>query len=1068
VTITFTGGVPNAPSSSLLRAQSDAAYDEQGRVYQTKTYSVNPSSGSVSTYALTSNTYFDHRGNTIEVSAPGGLVTKYVYDGAGRGTKTYTTDGASGTSWSSASSVTGDAVLEQVEETYDSDGNVILITTRQRNHDETATGALGNASTSPKARVSYFASYYDAANRPTASVDVGTNGGSAYTRPSTVPSRSDTVLITSYAYNSAGWVETTTDSLGLVGKTYYDALGRTTKTIEDYTDGTPRNESDKTTEYTYDGDGNMLTQKADLASGYQETEWIYGSSTSTSDVINSNDVLKTTEYPDPTSGNPSSSQAETLTVNGLGETLTLTDRAGRVHTITRDVLGRTVSDAVTTLGSGVDGAVRRIETAYDTQGNAYLFTTYDAASGGNVVNQVQRSFNGLGQLTTEYQAVSGSVNVSSTPKVQLAYTEMSGGVNNSRQTSMTYPGGYVLNFNYSSGLNDSISRLSSLSDSTGTLESYQYLGLSSVVDRSHPQIHIDLTYIKQSGESSGDAGDQYTGLDRFGRIVDQRWLNTSTGTATDRFQYGYDRDSNRLWRDNLVNAAFGELYSYNGENEISSFSRGTLNSGKTGLTGSASRSQSWAYDALGNWSSVTSDATTQTRSANKQNEITSVSGATTPAYDSNGNLTTDETGKQFVYDAWNRLVTVKNSAGVTLETLAYDGLGRRVGITIGATTTNLYYSAQWQVLEERVAGVTTTRYVWSPVYIDALVLRDFDPTGMGTLSQRLWVQQDANWNVTALVDNTTGLVVERYAYDPFGSVTVYDPSYTVRAAGSNYAWVYLHQGGRFDAVSGLYNFQERDYSSTLGRWLETDPWGLAAGDMNLYRDESNDPLMRLDPHGLDDDGGTANRLRGGDVLIRTKCDPINHPNPSMFTDEDPRKRASKLEGELSKNCKATGCRYTGTCESDFEGICDQIKAAFEASKARWVDRVVIVGHCGGGKCPPGLKLRDPKRDEQDRNFRLEWDNPDIGQLAKCLDDYLGPGGSVLLCSCGYMLDEGGIGKDQWLDKLQQLANRLRHKVCMYGVQSQVDPTFGCVPTVPGAKLICRKPNAAAGGAPQPR
>jgi hypothetical protein len=30
---------------------------------------------------------------------------------------------------------------------------------------------------------------------------------------------------------------------------------------------------------------------------------------------------------------------------------------------------------VTTLGSGVDGSVRRIETAYDGQGNAYLITS---------------------------------------------------------------------------------------------------------------------------------------------------------------------------------------------------------------------------------------------------------------------------------------------------------------------------------------------------------------------------------------------------------------------------------------------------------------------------------------------------------------------------------------------------------------------------------------------------------------------------------------------------------------------------------------------------------------------
>ena len=49
--------------------------------------------------------------------------------------------------------------------------------------------------------------------------------------------------------------------------------------------------------------------------------------------------------------------------------------------------------------------MRRIETAYDSQGNVYLLTSYDAASGGNVVNQVQREFNGLGQMTKQYQAL---------------------------------------------------------------------------------------------------------------------------------------------------------------------------------------------------------------------------------------------------------------------------------------------------------------------------------------------------------------------------------------------------------------------------------------------------------------------------------------------------------------------------------------------------------------------------------------------------------------------------------------------------------------------------------------
>jgi len=113
------------------------------------------------------------------------------------------------------------------------------------------------------------------------------------------------------------------------------------------------------------------------------------------------------------------------------------------------------------------------------------------------VNQLQRKFNGLGQLTQEWQSHSGAVNTSTTPSVQYAWSEMSGGANHSRLTSMTYPNGKVLTFNYSSGLNDTISRLSSLSDSSGTLASYDYLGLGTVVRRAHSQISVDLTFIKQ-------------------------------------------------------------------------------------------------------------------------------------------------------------------------------------------------------------------------------------------------------------------------------------------------------------------------------------------------------------------------------------------------------------------------------------------------------------------------------------------------------------------------------------------------------------------------------------------
>ena len=160
------------------------------------------------------------------------------------------------------------------------------------------------------------------------------------------------------------------------------------------------------------------------------------------------------------------------------------------------MIGRLTADAVTTLASGVDGAVRRLEIAYDTAGRPYLYTSYDAASSGNIVNQVQQVYNGLGQLITEYQSHAGVVNTGSTPKVQYAYSQMSGGANHSRLTSITYPNGRVLNYNYVVGLPTDISRPSSISDTSATLEGFSYLGLAIVVRRTHDQPGVELTYLK--------------------------------------------------------------------------------------------------------------------------------------------------------------------------------------------------------------------------------------------------------------------------------------------------------------------------------------------------------------------------------------------------------------------------------------------------------------------------------------------------------------------------------------------------------------------------------------------
>jgi RHS repeat-associated protein len=855
VTLTFSSGSPVKPSNTILRAEVDISYDDQGRVYQTQVGKVDPVNGGSPSAFLTTNIWYNHRGDVLKTSAPGGLVTKLAYDGVERVTTQYTSDGGGDTSWSDAGNVTSDNVLEQTEFTYDKNDNAIFTVDRERNHDEAGTGGLGNETTAPKARVYYVAAYYDAANRLTTSVDVGTDGGLTYARPSTPDARSDTVLRTDTAYNAAGWVDSVTDPRGIVEKFTYDNAGRVTKDTQAYTGNPETSNTDVATEYNYDGMDHVLTLQADLPSStYQQTKWVYGVTTSGGSGLNSNDIVSAVQHPDKSTGNPSSSEQDSRTVDALSEPLTATDRNGNVHTYSYDVLGRLTSDQVTTLGSGVDGSVRRIDIAYDTQGNPYLFTSYADTGGATIVNQVQRAFNGYGQLIQEWQAHGGAVNTSSTPNVQYGYGALGAGDTNSNQsrlTSMTYPNGVkVITYNYASGLADAISRLSSLSDNSGTLESYSYLGLGTVVKRAHPQPNVDLTYI---GTGTGDGGDQYTGLDRFGRVVEQKWYNNTTATTTDDFKYGYDRNSNVLWRTNEINHNFDELYHANGStngydnlNQLTAFARGQLNANQDTIN-TPSHSINYTLDAEGNFSSTQTDGgTAVNNSFNKQNEETAA-GASTLTFDANGNLTTDDQGHTLIYDAWNRLVTVKNGS-TTLTSFKYDALGRRIVENPG-TVHDLYYDAAWQVLEERWAGVSTAtiQYVWSPVYVDALVLRDRSTLNNGTLDERLWVQQDANYNVTALI-NGSGTVVERYVYDPYGKQMVLDANFNIRTS-SSYAFVHGFQGLRLDTMSGLYYVRNRDLSPTLGRWAEPDPIGFQAGDTNWYRALGNKTMSATDQWG---------------------------------------------------------------------------------------------------------------------------------------------------------------------------------------------------------------------------
>ena len=482
------------------------------------------------------------------------------------------------------------------------------------------------------------------------------------------------------------------------------------------------------------------------------------------------------------------------------------------------------------------------------------FSGFDNATpgSGTVLNQCVMGYNGFQQLIEEQQEHSGAVTGSSA-NVQYGYASGTGSTNYIRPISVTYPNGRVISFIYAAGRDTNLNRVTTIQDPSAVLARYTYLGLSTVVRIAYPQ---PLVWLDLWGGASG----VFAGLDLFNRIIDQRWQNNTASTPADidRYQYGYDQDYNRLWKANLMTTGLDEFYAYDPLNRLTLMQRGTLNTGKTGITGTPVREMDWTLDITGNWPSYvtkTSGTTdlSQTRTSNKVNEITAVGGTptwVTPAYDAAGNTTTmpqpgtPTSSYTAVYDAWNRMVKI-SAGGSTIATYAYDGRNRRiVKVTVSpAETRHFYFTDSWQDVEERVGTSTSMdkQYVWGVRYVDELVCRD-DATPL-----RLYALQDANFNLTAIC-NTSGAVQERYRFDPYGNRIIMNASWAVIGA-SLFGWSLETHGLFSDAESGLVYNRFRLLHPLNGNFETRDSTGYIDG-LNLYEYSGSRPTVVLDPFGL--------------------------------------------------------------------------------------------------------------------------------------------------------------------------------------------------------------------------
>ena len=678
-------------SSDRLLARSETFYDDRGRVYQTKRYAVDVSDGSVDN-ALVSDSWYDAAGNTIkQLSAGSQAFTKMVYDSLGRAIKQYVGHDTDETAYADASSVSDDTIVEQVETTYDDAGTVLQTTIRQRYHNATGTGELTTPSGSqPKARVTYQAMYHDEIGRQVAVANYGTYGGATFSRASVVPNRTDTILVSSTEYNDAGQAYKTVDPAGREDRQVFDDAGRVVKTIQNYVDGVVSavaSDEDVTVEMTYNADGQLsaITAK-NPTTGDQVTTYVYGTTLTDSEIATS--TLKRAEiYPDSDdtaaleNGTDGIYDRIEFKYDRQQRVTVVKDQQETVHAFKFDSLGRQTQDRVTTLGSGVDSAVRRIATTFDVMGRRETITSYDnpTVGSGSIVNEVQFAYDDFGQLVTEYQEHGGAVNTSTSLKVGYSYADGSSGT--IRMTKMTYPDGRELNYDYGSSgsTDDALSRVASLIDNDGAthLVDYSYLGAGAFTETDYADIDVKHTLVGTAGGNDPDTGDIYRGLDRFGRVKDCHWYDYGSSADVLRIKHGYDRVSNRLYREEADTSDLDQLYSYDDVNRLTQSEEGTLSVGKDSIS-SLNFEQQWNLDATGNWSGFKEDDDgdstwdlNQTRTSNKVNEITDVTETagpswTIPAYNRAGNMTTipqpcDPTQSYTAtYDAWNRLVKLED------------------------------------------------------------------------------------------------------------------------------------------------------------------------------------------------------------------------------------------------------------------------------------------------------------------------------------------------------------------------------------------------------------------------
>lgn len=497
-----------------------------------------------------------------------------------------------------------------------------------------------------------------------------------------------------------------------------------------------------------------------------------------------------------------------------GSLSSVTDARGNAFRFGSDALGRPnrlsyADDTVETIEYGKRGDVvaavnrrgQRIACEYDVEGRPVRETWPD----GRV-------------LSWAYDARGNCVRAedSATGAVAMQYDACD------RLTRIVHPGGRGFAYAY-----DKLGRVVSrrtLDSGNEERNEYDALGRLSRMTDGNGSLLLGIDYDETTGwmaaQHFGNGTSTVYDYDLVGRIV-RISHRAPDGAELAFFAYEYDAEGRRV---SQTTAEGVEHYEYDAAGQL------------VGVTYPDGTSESFAYDAVGNRVSA-NGATYVANAMNQYRSIRSADGAETRLdYDADGNLVRksepDGSVTEYAYDAANRLVSVKSAAKDIDWSCAYDVFGNRVRTTDhGRTVERLYVQgALPSVAAEYEGDSLAVRHVL------AGSLRIADKTATGGR----WYHGDGIASARLVTDDS-GATSATASYRAFGALRASTGELTESG------WVGT-LGVERDPT-GLVFMRNRYYDPELGRFIQMDPIGLMAGDVNLYRYCGNDPILRQDVDG---------------------------------------------------------------------------------------------------------------------------------------------------------------------------------------------------------------------------